>query len=1337
MKTPLICIAAVCLRVNVMAQGVIIFVNDPRDAVTNFCLGQPVPAGTIFFAELYYAPDGVTNETALLPFGARTTFGQPGIFRGRGIRLPNTPQGSAAMLQVKVWEAAYGTNYEEAVAAQPLHGRRAITGKSAVFRQPTWPPGADPPDPTPLWPFMPAFTVGLPECAAVGAVWFESDPAVLVTNLCTAEPLLAGTNFLAALYYAPDGTLDETLYLPVGSASRIGPRPGHIDGGVRVVPATTPGELISFQVRVWESAFGATYEDAQAAPMQNGRRALLGRSPIIRSPTSSNGSPLPSLAASGLGGFYVGNLDCTPPGAIVFHNAPTSLVTNLCTAEAVRPGTNFLAALYYAPVGTSGESFFLRLGDPVSFGQEAGRFSGGLRITPPGTRPGELGLFQVRVWEAAFGATYEDALAAPPRDGRVALVGESAILPMRTLGDNPWFGPAPTLVENGLQGFYIGKTVCRPPGSILFQNSSTTLVMDRCTGEAVSPNGPFVAALYSASDGVTNELEFAALGEPVAFGPEPGRFYGGPRVVPGTTGAGEAALFQVRAWDITFGATYEEATVAPPRDGRRASAGKSAVFRMRTLETGAAPTPPPLPALHGLNTFIVGEPLHAVLFENDHVSLVGNLCTRGPALAGTTFLAALYYAPDGTADESVFRQIGEATGFGPEPGQFHAGLRTIPETWLPGRAAMFQIRVWESAFGATYEQALSSPPRHERTALVGKSEIVRVTTLGECRSVVPPPTLTQFGLKGFNVGYEQCRERRVEFSPSITNHLGFGGSSMATGDFNGDGRLDLVIVTYGDPDSWISLVFGDGNGGFGAPVSRVAQGLRYGVATGDFNHDGNIDLAVTHFGGFSLFLGNGRGGFTERKDLWVHLGGFTYELAVGDFSGDGNLDVVVTDYFEGRWYMNLGNGDGTFQAPIIQYQDFLPLRLAAAHLNGDCLMDLVVAHLNTCTIRLLTSNEGQNFETFSCFNAPASDVAVADFNHDHQADIVAADTFNSVVRLFLGTYQREFVYVGDFMAGYWPAAVVIGDYNGDGLPDMAVLDNYYQNIHVFLNQTTQPRVTDDAVSTVEDTPVLIPVIENDSREGTSFRISAITQPTHGTAWILDETNVLYQPDANFFGTDSFVYRVSGCQENAEVANVVVTVLPVNDPPVAVVHLLSPTSLQTNGATLLALVPDNWRAKVILDATRSSDIEGDFLQFSWLDRETGNVLGVGARLTNLLARGSHEILLKVFDGTDTAEVLVRVEVLTPCDAIGRMTAAIETTRVLGKQGLMASLEAACAAFERSNVAAGVQQLEAFRKKLTPHLLAADPVLANRLATRAAQIIDILREIGLEKRKAEGP
>lgn len=154
---------------------------------------------------------------------------------------------------------------------------------------------------------IPLFALSIQLANAQGRVHFANNNVTRVFNGTTGEPLPLGSQFLAALYYADDGIVDDSVYVQIGDSTTIHPQPGVFYGGTRTAPTPVPGGWGMFQVRVWESAFGATYEDAVAAEPQGGRRALVGKSNIIRVLTAYPDSMKTAtfLTGHGLQGFEV------------------------------------------------------------------------------------------------------------------------------------------------------------------------------------------------------------------------------------------------------------------------------------------------------------------------------------------------------------------------------------------------------------------------------------------------------------------------------------------------------------------------------------------------------------------------------------------------------------------------------------------------------------------------------------------------------------------------------------------------------------------------------------------------------------------------------------------------------------------------------------------------------------------------------------------------------------------------------------------------------------------------------------------------------------------------
>src|SRR5262249_40572555 len=126
--------------------------------------------------------------------------------------------------------------------------------------------------------------------------------------------------------------------------------------------------------------------------------------------------------------------------------------------------------------------------------------------------------------------------------------------------------------------------------------------------------------------------------------------------------------------------------------------------------------------------------------------------------------------------------------------------------------------------------------------------------------------------------------------------------SVAIGDLNGDGKLDLAVANYGDPLSGngaISVFLVNGNGTFSAatPSPTLATGAP-SVAIGDLDGDGHLALVVAYASSqYSVFLGIGNGSFNQLNPVSLSPGIKNFlSAAIGDLNGDGKLDLALADY---------------------------------------------------------------------------------------------------------------------------------------------------------------------------------------------------------------------------------------------------------------------------------------------------------------------------------------------------------------------------------------------------------------------------------------------------------
>lgn len=267
-------------------------------------------------------------------------------------------------------------------------------------------------------------------------------------------------------------------------------------------------------------------------------------------------------------------------------------------------------------------------------------------------------------------------------------------------------------------------------------------------------------------------------------------------------------------------------------------------------------------------------------------------------------------------------------------------------------------------------------------------------------------------------------------------------AGLAAADMNDDGKLDVIVSTVSEGSRELRVLLGDGTGTFNSDDSRIVplEFQTYGVASGDFNEDGEADVAAVSVDNrLSILLGDGSGALATAASFATGAG--PRALDVADIDHDGHLDVVVGNSSGSDLSVFLGDGHASFSAPTSVPVGVAPATVLLRDVDGDGLLDVIAANTGSADVSIARGKANGRFGRARHFfvGIRLVTVAVSDFDEDGRGDIggVSLGTDISHLSVLFGEAGRLRA-LESLFPGTPGTTLATGDIDGDGVADLAI-----------------------------------------------------------------------------------------------------------------------------------------------------------------------------------------------------------------------------------------------------------------------------------------------------------
>ncbi|MBK7668356.1 MAG: T9SS type A sorting domain-containing protein [Sphingobacteriaceae bacterium] len=363
-----------------------------------------------------------------------------------------------------------------------------------------------------------------------------------------------------------------------------------------------------------------------------------------------------------------------------------------------------------------------------------------------------------------------------------------------------------------------------------------------------------------------------------------------------------------------------------------------------------------------------------------------------------------------------------------------------------------------------------------------------------------------------------------KFTPGSIHPSSGLSSDVVTADFNGDGNID--ISTCSGSTAIASVFYGNGAGNFSRVNYPILSACEEPIETADFNNDGNMDIICASSTSLQILLGNGLGTFSvsafSRPVMPIFLG--NSDIRCGDFNGDGNMDVA--DFTPGSLGICLGDGIGNFSVSVTYTTGIYGLAVNitdCADLDKDGNMDLMTTDrsgLFGCWIFKGNGSGGFTSPTFISTFTQNYQMTASDVNGDGAIDLVFSDfggpmapSAEVLINLGFGTFAPPQVFsigIAFFSTSYRSHGISCGDFNNDGINDIVIANSFaafYPPYSVLLNSGPSVKANSSAsLICVGQTATLTATGANNYLWNTSSTSSVITvSPATTTSYVVRGT----------------------------------------------------------------------------------------------------------------------------------------------------------------------------------------------------------------------------------------